>query len=104
MFGIAEVFGGVGNAELALKECHRVFHFVHLTVGLRHRRFGNEPRHLADGKFAQHALLPKAPAVTADGGLGIGEGAVVDDMELLQARENIVDIGGNFRAAKEFLL
>lgn len=104
MFRVTEVFGRVGNAEFAFEEGDGVFHFVDFGIGLGDGGFGDQSRDFAIGQFAQHAGLAETGAIAADGGIGVGEHSVVEDMGLLQAGENIVDIGGNQRPGVQFIL
>jgi microcystin degradation protein MlrC len=51
-----------------------------------------------------NAGFAEAGAVAAGGGVGVGKDAVVDDVELFQAGEDVVDIGGEECAGGELFL
>lgn len=104
MFGVAEVFGGVGHAELSFEEGDGVVDFVDVLVGRCHGGFGDEAGDLAVGEFAEDAGFAEAGAVAPGGGVGVGKDAVVDDVELFEAGEDVVDVGGEEGAGGEFLL
>ena len=104
MFGIAEMFGGVGHAELPFEEGDGVADFVDVLIGRCYGGFSNQTGHLAVGEFAENAGFAEAGAVAAGGGVGVGKDAVVDDVELFQAGEDVVDIGGEECAGGELFL
>lgn len=104
MFGVAEMFGGVGHAELPFEEGDGVADFVDVLVSGGDGRFGDQTGHLAVGQFAENAGFAEAGAVAAGGGVGVGKDAVVEDVDLLQAGEDVVDIGGEEGAGGELLL
>ncbi len=104
MFGVAEVFGGVGHAELSFEEGDGVVDLVDVLVGGGDGRFCDQTRHLTVGQFAEDAGFAEAGAVAAGGGVGVGKDAVVEDVGLLEAGENVVDIGGEDGAGGELLL
>lgn len=104
MFGVAQVFGGVGHAELPFEESDGVADLVDVLVGGCHGRFGDQARDLPVGEFAENAGLAEAGAVAAGGGVGVGKEAVVEDMELFEAGEDVIDIGGEEGAGGELLL
>ena len=104
MFGVAEVFGGVGHAELSFEEGDGVVDFVDVLIGRCDGGFGDEAGDLAVGEFAEDAGFAEAGAVAAGGGVGIGKDAVVQDLDLLQAGEDVVDIGGEDGAGGELFL
>ena len=104
MFGIAEMFGGVGHAELPFEEGDGVVDFVDVLIGGGDSGFGDQAGHLAVGEFAEDAGFAEAGAIAAGGGVGVGKDAVVDDVELFQAGEDVVDISGEEGAGGELLL
>lgn len=79
-----------------------MLHFVDVLVGVLDGGLGDEARDLAVGEFAENTGLAEVGAVAADGSVGVGEVAVVQDVGLLEAGEYVVDIGGVFGAAGKF--
>lgn len=104
MFGVGKVGGRIGDTEFPFEKRYGVGDFIDFRVGVLDGGFGNEAGDLAMGEFPEDTGFAKSGAIAADGGVGIGEGAVVQDVRLFQARENIVDIGGKRGAGGQFLL
>jgi hypothetical protein len=104
MFGVTEVFGGIGHAEFAFEEGDGVIDLIHILVGLNDGGFGDEAGDFAGGEFAEDASFTEAGAVAADGGVGIGKGLVVEDVHLFEAGENVVDGGRSFGTDGQFFL
>lgn len=102
MFGVTKVFGGVGDAEFSLEEGDGVGDLVDFRVGFGGGGFGDGAGNLAPGKFAEDAGFTDASAVAADDGDGVGEFAVVNDLNLVEAGEHVVHIRGGGGAGGEF--
>ena len=104
MFGIAQVFGGVGHAKLTFEERDGVIDLVDILEGGGNGGFGHQTGYLAVGQFSENTGFAEAGAIAAGGGEGVGKEAVVQYVELFEAGEDVVDVGCEQRADGEFLL
>lgn len=102
IFGIFEVGGGVGDANLAFEVGEGEGGFVDFGVGFADGGFGEGFGDLTLGEFAADALGAEQAEVAAAVGVGFGEAFVVEEAGFGEAVEDGGDFGGVFGAGFEF--